>query len=246
MNLIKKFARVLTFVVLLAIGCEFKNTEPQVSDTFVVFLDLSISTPKHQHLLDVHFVTNLIARLKPGDEISVLGVTGASFSAPTEIIQRRLPLDPDPFQIEFLRMREKLTTDWQDSSRTLKLESKTTDVLGALAYSSRCFHRSSNNKWLILLSDMRNSVPPVNLEDFSVIPVDACINSVKNSGYALHLNAVRVAALGVHTYGLKMSPQYYESLEMFWQRVLTGAGAELVAFRPDRDWTLNSQQVTAE
>lgn len=88
---------------------------------------------------------------------------------------------------------------------------------------------------------MRHSVPPVNLENFSVIPVAACIDSVKNSRFVLHLNAVRVAALGVHTYGLKMSPQYYESLEIFWQRILMDAGAELVAFQPDRDWALNSQ-----
>ncbi|RIK82242.1 hypothetical protein DCC62_00425 [candidate division KSB1 bacterium] len=157
MHRIKKIALTLTFGALLATGCDSANVKSQVTRTIVVIIDLSNSTPSQQHLLDVHFVTNLISCLKPGDEISVLGLTSASFSAPTEIIQRRLPLDPDPFQIEFLRMREKLSTDWQNASCALELKSNTSDVLGALAYSSRWFGRSSNNEWLILLRYSRKS-----------------------------------------------------------------------------------------
>lgn len=246
MNRFKMIALALAGAALLAIGCESQNKQSQTARIIVVVIDLSSSMPLEQHLLDVQFVTELISCLQPGDELYVVALTAASFSAPMQIVHGRLPIDPDPFQIEFLRVREKLTTDWQKASQALELKSLISDVLGAIAYSALLFGRSSSERWLILLSDMRHSAAPVDIEKPTIIPVDACIDTVKNSGFLLQLTAVHVVALGVHTHGRRMTPQYYESLEMFWQRMFTDAGAELIAFRPGRDWTLNKQHAMSE
>lgn len=241
----KPIKRCFWLVLLIGgclIGCSSQDDISAASRTVIVLKDLSLSTPAHQDSLDNRFICNLLSQLGAGDKIYVVGITETSFTNPFMLLQGEIPLDRHPLQAKVLKAREALAKSWNERRRSLKLQARQTDIIGAMCYASLLFKNDPSEKLLIILSDMRQSSKVLNLERETVIDADQALARIKNAGFLPDLSNVNVAVLGVHTTGKRMSPGYYQSLEAFWQRFLTEAHAELLTFQTDRNWKLGNDK----
>jgi hypothetical protein len=116
----------------------------------------------------------------------------------------------------------------------LKPEFHRTDIFGVLLVASQLFNErnGAGKKALVLFSDMRHSMPDLNLESPSRLP---SLSDVRKRAHiiAVDLQRVRVYALGVDGAGKDL--MYWERLRQFWTEYFRDAGADLRCFSVLRD-----------
>jgi hypothetical protein len=202
----------------------------------VVMKDLTSSTPGEQDSLNNVFISALLSQSTSGDEVYVTGITDASFSKPLVILHGALPEDRHPLKPKLLAAQQSMTSEWKSKSRSLTRPYKASDIIGAVYHASLLLRGKSSEKWLIILSDMRNSTPELNIENVPEIDRKKYLSRLGAEGSIPNLTGVNVAILGVHTTGKAISPLYYQSLENFWRGFFEQAHAEVATYQTDANW----------
>jgi hypothetical protein len=202
----------------------------------VVIKDLTSSTPGEQDSLNNAFISTLLSQAGAGDEVYVTGITDASFSKPLVILHGTLPDDRHPLKPKLLAAQQGIISEWKSKSRSATRPYKASDIIGAVYHASLLLRGKSSEKWLVILSDMRNSTRELDIENVPEIDREKSLSQLGAKGLIPNLTGVNVAILGVHTTGKAISPIYYQSLGNFWQGFFEKAHAEVVAFQPDASW----------
>ena len=86
---------------------------------------------------------------------------------------------------------------------------------------------------LVLHSDMRQSAPPLNIEDDSTVPVATALQTVAREQLFADLSGAEVFVYGVHAAGKDV--RYWQSLRQFWAAYFERCHANLRAFSPTRE-----------
>jgi hypothetical protein len=204
----------------------------------VVIKDLTSSTPGEQDSLNNAFISALLSQSSAGDEVYVTGITDASFSKPLVILHGALPDDRHPLKPKLLAAQQSIISEWKSKSRSSTRPYKASDIIGSICHASLLLRGKSSEKWLVILSDMRNSTKELDIENVPEIDREKSLSQLSAKGLIPNLNAVNVAVLGVHTTGKAMSPIYYQSLENFWRGFFEKAHAEVVTYQTDTSWSL--------
>jgi hypothetical protein len=202
----------------------------------VVIKDLTSSTPGEQDSLNNAFISALLSQANSGDEVYVTGITDASFSKPLVILHGTLPEDRHPLKPKLLAAQQGIISEWKSKSRSLTRPYQASDVIGAVCHASLLLRGKSSEKWLVILSDMRNSSKELDIENVPEIDHEKSLSQLGAKGLIPSLTGVNVAVLGVHTTGKAISPMYYQSLENFWRGFFAKAHAELVTYQTDASW----------
>ena len=211
---------------------------PASSPKFVVVIkDLTSSTPGEQDSLNNVFISTLLSQARAGDEVYVTGITDASFSKPLVILHGTLPEDRHPLKPKLLAAQQSMISAWNSKSRALARPYKASDVIGAVYHASLLLRGKSSEKWLIILSDMRNSTKELEIENVPEIDREKSLSQLGAKGLIPSLAEVNVAILGVHTTGKAVSPIYYQSLENFWRGFFEKAHAEVATYQTDASWS---------
>jgi hypothetical protein len=202
----------------------------------VVIKDLTSSTPGEQDSLNNAFIGTLLSQSSAGDEVYVTGITDASFSKPLVILHGTLPDDRHPLKPKLLAAQQSMLSEWKSKSRSSARPYKASDIIGAVYHASLLLRGKSSEKWLVILSDMRNSTKELDIENVPEIEREKSLSQLGAKGLIPNLAGVNVAILSVHTTGKAISPIYYQSLENFWRGFFEKAHAEVVAYQADASW----------
>lgn len=202
----------------------------------VVVKDLTSSTPGEQDSLNNAFISTLLSQASAGDEVYVTGITDASFSKPLVILHGTLPDDRHPLKPKLLAAQQGIISEWKSKSRSSTRPYKASDIIGAVYHASLLLRGKSSEKWLVLLSDMRNSTKELDIENVPEIEREKSLSQLGAKGLIPNLTGINVAVLSVHTTGKAISPIYYQSLENFWRGFFEKAHAEVVTFQADASW----------
>ena len=218
------------------IAFAFRNKPASSARTVVIIKDLTSSTPGEQDSLNNEFIGTMLSQLRSGDEVYVTGITDVSFSKPLLILHGALPVDPHPLKPKLLAAQQKMISEWKSKSSSLSRPYKASDVIGSICHAALLLRGKNSEKWIVILSDMRNSTKELDIESMPEINREKSLSQLGTKGLIPNLNAVNVAVLGVHTTGKGMSPIYYQSLEDFWRGFFEMAQAEVAAFQTDVSW----------
>jgi hypothetical protein len=201
----------------------------------VIAIDLSqsvaVAGPDHktEFQKNIEASTKLLAQVPAGSHVTIIGITDKSFAQPDILLSATIPDHPGYFGERLKSAQLQLARTWKSRSAELKPEFHRTDILGALVVASQLFSQGndSGQRVLVLFSDMRHSMPDLNLESPSRVP---SFSDVRKRGHIspAELQQVRVCAMGVH--GTGKSLKYWESLRQFWSEYFLGAGADLRCF----------------
>ena len=174
-------------------------------------------------------VTRALAEVPPGTHVTVIGITDRSFAQPYILVSASVSPDAGYFGERLGGARGQLVAKWKERSLTLRSDSPSTDVFGALLLASQIFSAgpSTDRRMLVLFSDMRNSTSELNLERFQVL-AHARTASLPPGIVHADLRNVEVYALGVD--GANRSAVYWQDLQQFWAAYLTDSGAFLRSF----------------
>lgn len=230
----------LALAVIIAspyfIASAFSDKPASPRRAVVVIKDLTSSTPGEQDSLNNAFISTLLSQSSAGDEVYVTGITDASFSKPLVILHGTLPDDRHPLKPKLLAAQQGIISEWKSKSRSLARPYKASDIIGSICHASLLLRRKSSEKWMIILSDMRNSTKELDIENVPEIGREKILTQLGAKGLIPNLTGVNVAVLSVHTTGKAISPIYYQSLENFWQGFFEIAHAEVVAYQTDTSW----------
>jgi hypothetical protein len=218
------------------IASAFSDKPASPPRAVVVIKDLTSSTPGEQDSLNNEFISTLLSQLRSGDEVYVTGITDASFSKPLVILHGTLPADLHPLKPKLLAAQQRIISEWKSKSRALARPYKASDIVGSICHAALLLRGKSSEKWLIILSDMRNSTKELDIENVPEIDREKSLSQLGEKGLVPNLTAVNVAILGVHTTGKGISPIYYQSIENFWRGFFERAHAEVGAYQTDTSW----------
>ncbi|MGH7454293.1 MAG: hypothetical protein ACRENG_23260, partial [bacterium] len=218
------------------IASAFSDKSASSPRAVVVIKDLTSSTPGEQDSLNNAFISTLLSQSSSGDEVYVTGITDASFSKPLVILHGTLPDDRHPLKPKLLAAQQSISSEWKSKSRSSTRPYKASDVIGAVYHASLLLRGKSSEKWMIILSDMRNSTKELDIENVPEIDREKSLGQLGAKGLIPNLTSVNVAVLSVHTTGKAISPIYYQSLENFWQGFFEKAHAEVVTYQADASW----------
>jgi len=218
------------------IASAFSDKPASPSRAVVVIKDLTSSTPGEQDSLNNAFISTLLSQSSAGDEVYVTGITNASFSKPLVILHGTLPHDRHPLKPKLLAAQQSIISEWKSKSRFSTRPYKASDIIGAVYHASLLLRGKSSEKWLIILSDMRNSTKELDIENMPEIDREKMLSQLGAKGLIPNLTGVNVAVLSVHTTGKAISPIYYQSLENFWRGFFEKAHAEVVTYQADASW----------
>lgn len=197
----------------------------------VIALDLSRSVAvagpdgKTEFQKNVDGVTRLLAQVPAGARVTVIGITDHSFTEPYILLRARVPDDPGYFGEQLRAARVQIVAAWKSRTAHLESNSSQTDIFGALELASQIFSLNSlkGRRALVILSDMREDTPELNLEFTHPIPP---FGSVANRlGTLPDLRGVAIYVLG--SSAPAQSTAYWQDLQRFWRAVFEQEGAEL-------------------
>ena len=227
-------------VVALAILLSHAPALAQERTNLVIAIDLSQSVAvvgpdqKTEFQKNVDGVTNLLAQVPADSRVTVIGITDKSFAQPNILLSAAIPGDAGYFGERLKAAQLQLVRAWKARSAQLKPDFRRTDIIGALAVVSQIFseRNDSGQKVLVLFSDMRHSMPDLNLESPSVVPTFAYARK-RTHIIPADLQRARMYVLGVDGSGKNL--KYWESLQQFWTDYFRDAGADLRCFSVLRD-----------
>ncbi len=202
----------------------------------VAILDLSRSeaaedqTGASEFKKNLDGISRLLANLPAGSRVTILGATANSFSQPFILLQAVLSPDEGYFKERLARGRHQLVAAWQKKAETLQANAPQTDLLGAFMIASELFRKSPSGtyKMLIIFSDMRNSLPPVDFEQPIGLNISALMKGVASAGLLANLPLVDVQVLGANAIG--KSVQEWQFLREFWTTFFMDAGATVSSY----------------
>jgi hypothetical protein len=218
--------------------------------TIVVALDLTQSVQgagpdaKTDFQKNIEAVSRLLGRVPPSSRVVVLGITDKSFAQPYILLSGRVTDDAGHFGERLESARGELVRTWTQRSTKLKPEFSYTDIFGALLVAEQIFAESPNREHhvLVILSDMRQHTPDLDLESGSSVPALSAMKKQKTVPFASLQDAeVYVAGVG----GAGKSIAYWKSLKEFWSEYFQGAGARLRAYSALRELSAIPQETVA-
>jgi hypothetical protein len=230
-------ASVVVIASLYLMASAFGGNPISPPRAVVVIKDLTSSTPGEQDSLNNAFIGTLLSQASAGDEVYVTGITDASFSKPLVILHGMLPDDRHPLKPKLLAAQQSMISEWKSKSRSSTRPYKASDIIGAVYHASLLLRGKESEKWMVILSDMRNSTKELDIENVPEIEREKSLGQLGAKGLIPNLTTVNVAVLGVHTIGKAISPIYYQSLENFWRGFFAKAHAEVVTFQADASWS---------
>ena len=160
-------------------------------------------------------VTWALAEVPPGTQVTVIGITDRSFAQPHILLSVSVLPDAGYFGERLGAARGQLAARWKTRSLTLRSDSPSTDVFGALLIASQIFSESpsGDRRMLVFFLDMRKSRSELNLERFQVLAHAQAARLPPGIVHADLRNA-EVYALGVD--GANRSAVYWQDLRQFW------------------------------
>ena len=180
--------------------------------------------PEFQKNIDA--ASRLLAELPVGSRVTVLGITGTSFTQPEIVLAAELSTDPGYFGERLQAARTQLAAAFRARVKNVEPVSPRTDIIGALLAAADLFRTSPAGKnVLVLFSDMRNDTRELELERPRKIPTALALSKVERTGLMPNLHGVEVYVVGVDGAGKDIA--YWQSLRNFWTAYFTRTGANL-------------------
>jgi hypothetical protein len=224
------------FLLVLIAGITFAvpRAHAEAHLNLVVAIDLTQSVAatgpdgKSDFQKNVEGVGKVLAQVPAGTQLTVIGITDQSFSEPYILIRARVPDDPGYFGERLTAARSQIIRAWALKSAHLKPDFKQTDIFGALELAGQILAQQPDvgRKELVVFSDMRESVPCLDLERANlVLAFQATANKC---GKMPSLRDVQVYVAGADGAGKSMA--YWQSLRNFWADYFYKAGAILEGF----------------
>ena len=204
---------------------------PADARTLVVAPDLSRSVPPESFQANLSAVSEIIARLYPGDRLLVVGITDG-FGNPAILFDRRMPPERGYLGFELQAAREKVVAEWREIVPGIEQPYRHTDLFGLFALLPYLCDVSGSELTLLVFSDLRQSTKELDFEKVSAIPVTRTLDRLKKADQIPSLPGVRVHLLGVDPHG--KTAAYLSSLKDFWFGFFAAAGASVETFRIDR------------
>lgn len=179
-------------------------------------------------------VSRLLASVPAGSKVTVVGITDRSFSEPYVLLAAEIDPDEGYFKERIASARQQLVRSWHKRSATAVSRFQRTDLLGSLFVATQLFQaRTGRKNVLVLLSDMRQDMPGLNLANQEVVPVQAVLRKVERAKLFPQLDGVEVHVLGVDGDGRNAA--YWESLREFWTEYFKRSGATLKTYSMMRE-----------
>jgi hypothetical protein len=238
-NAVKKsLAKVLLFAFgVVAIGCPMAHA--QENENLVIAIDLTASVAgagpdgKSEFQKDIEGVTHVLAQVPAGARVTVMGITDHSFTQPYILMRARIATDPGYFGERLAAARNQLVRVWKTRSARLEPNFRHTDILGALLLSSQIFREvsTSNQRLLIIFSDMRQDTPELDLETVAKVPLYSGV--ADRCGPLPDLRGVRVEIVGAG--GAGHSTAYWGELQAFWVDYFHCSGADIEKYSSLRE-----------
>jgi hypothetical protein len=178
----------------------------------------------------------LISHLPVGARFDVRGITDDSFARPYPVLAGAIPENDGRFPLidPTAAARARYAAAMRAAGASIKPTFKSTDVIGFLISEGELLRNASaTRRVLVLLSDMRHSTKPFDIETPKVIPVAAALKAVAANQAFADLRGVDVYCLGVHAVG--KDAEYWRSLREFWTAYFAKSGATLKRFSMERD-----------
>jgi hypothetical protein len=229
---------VTTLLLLFLIGATVcrGQTPPNQRLDVVIALDLSASVAvegsdsKSEFDKNVAGVGQLLGTVPQGSRVTVLGITGDSFSQPYILLSGKVAEDPGYFSERVASARQQLVRAWSEKSAHLSAQTRNTDILGALVVAGQLFSQSPDprRKILVLYSDMRQSTRHLNLETNPSVAVAAALARTSEDQALTSLKGVEVYALGVDA--AKRDMRQWIQLRQFWVAYFAAVGATLKTY----------------
>lgn len=204
---------------------------PITRRTVIPVLDLSKSVSPENFRANVVTVTAIVSRLRPGDRVLVLGISD-SFGRPTILLDVTMPTDSGYFSFQERAAHETILAQWANLVRTLRPTYNRTDVVGALSVIPYLSGVRTKDACIVVLSDLQNSTPELDLEHRDQIPVGRILRSLRQRKAIPRLDAASVFLLGVDPVGKNAA--YFAALREFWFQFFREAGATVRTFSIDR------------
>jgi hypothetical protein len=130
--------------------------------------------------------------------------------------------------------RTKFAAQIQTMGKSVEPKFPKTDILGFLMLASQLFQEAGQHQLiLIVLSDMRQSSPPLDIEQVRVVPVATALSIVKERQLLADLSGVQIFTYGAHSVGKDVV--YWRSLKTFWTAYFARCHADLRAFSITRE-----------
>lgn len=199
----------------------------------VIAIDLTQSeavqgpTGQSEFQQNVEAVTKQLAQIPADSRVTIIGITDASFAQPYIVLSAQISADAGYFRERLNSARRELMSVWKQRSRNLRPRLPHTDIIGALFLASELFKHSPDSKnALVIVSDMRNSSPGLDLETPSIVHGYSALSH--RSQIRAELNGVQLYAFGVT--GAGKSLVYWQSLREFWSEYFRMAGAYIQVY----------------
>jgi len=226
-------------LVAIAASCLVApKARAQGNVNIVIGLDLSASVAvggpdgKTEFQKDVDGVARVLAQVPAGAQITVIGITDASFSQPYILMQARVGADSGYFGERITAARNQLVRAWKIRSAHLEPRFRRTDILGALELARQIFlGESSTRKDFVIFSDMRQDTPELNLEARAGVPEFATV--ANRCSPVPDLKDVRVTVLGADNAG--RTTEEWRKLQEFWTEYIRHTGAAIQLYSALRE-----------
>ncbi|MBN2245296.1 MAG: hypothetical protein JW755_05585 [Candidatus Aminicenantes bacterium] len=225
---------ILAALLLLLLAVSARGEERQ---SVYLLIDLSKSTlckdyeGKSNFQMNMSAVPEIIKNLSPGTELKIIGITDRSFERPYLITKAKFPNEKGAFGEKLAKTKLSIIEKWKKLN--LRADSDETDIISCLHLASVLFNSNNGNKKVIILSDMRQSIQ-FDLESPDVIN-EEILDEIGKEKYIPRLDGVKVWVLGASPCGKSLA--YFKSLRKFWEGFFRRAGAFLVKFSIERDWS---------
>ncbi len=215
----------------------------------VVGLDMSVSELAVDHKGETEFSKNvkvvgeaIVPNLGPDSDLRIWGITGNSLRSPYEILKGRTGKDPGYFGELLKRDIQRISEEWGKVSRTLKPTQKMTDLFGYFSLAAMTYESfPTGKKTLLVLSDMRNCTPTLNLELPERLD-PKLLDKLKGKIHIPNLEGTDIHIHGVHSFGKAAPDLYYHDLKAFWVEFISLTKGTLKAFSNLREISLGQER----
>ena len=224
----------LLAALALAAGCSNDdaagNSPPAPARQYVLLLDLSGSQTAAKREAAQHAVSEMLARLGPGDRVVLMQVHQGSASEDgavrwTDTVPHMLGAEPttlDRERAERVRRAARSVADNIFAQGTAG-RLPTTDLFSSLHVAGEYVRDAGGRRsTLVLLSDMLQSANGVDMERAGGVPSAAWITQQQGAGLLPRLRGACVAVIGADA----TSPAGVR-VRRFWQAYFSAAGARL-------------------
>jgi len=191
-------------LALLATACLTPGLSAQPLDV-VVGIDLSLTSASRsydghfEHEKNIESAARLVGMLPAATRFRIAGITDQSFSRPLMLLEGQIPADRGPLElIDRIAVARRAYAD--QVRRTLRATPpryRETDLIGFVLVAADLLKVTpAARKALVILSDMRHSAPPPNIETPAVVPVAAALRTVERQHQIADLRSVDVYVYG--------------------------------------------------